>query len=286
MNKLLEIEPVKCSSNLRGLRKLLNESEVSIRNLNSMGIASGNYGQLLIPILVKQLPYELVIEFHRKKDSKKVGDVDELIDFIKFEIEKREAANLISGITINTHETSRGKGHYQASRNKNNLPTSTALNAIVKSTCIFCNSNSHTVIKCRSFTNEQKRYKLKKEGRCYRCITGKHLISQCKVKIQPCEICSSFQHNSLFCPKTRNKHASQIKTPEKTEVDANPDNETVVSSVLKSQNSSRGYTTLLQTSAVQVESNSKKLIARILFDSGSQKPFIRKDLADALNLRS
>ncbi|GFQ96530.1 uncharacterized protein TNCT_592151 [Trichonephila clavata] len=93
MNKLLVIEPVKSSFNLKGLRKLHDESEISIRNLYSMGVASGNYVHLLIPILLKQLPHDLVVEFHRQKYSKNIGDVKELMKFIKFEIESRESAN-------------------------------------------------------------------------------------------------------------------------------------------------------------------------------------------------
>ncbi|GFU46773.1 integrase catalytic domain-containing protein [Trichonephila clavipes] len=47
MNKLLEIEPVKSSFNLEGFKKLHDESETNIRNLDSLGIVSGNYGHLL-----------------------------------------------------------------------------------------------------------------------------------------------------------------------------------------------------------------------------------------------
>ncbi|GFS50718.1 transposable element Tcb1 transposase, partial [Trichonephila clavipes] len=94
MNKLLEIEPVQSFFNLKGLRKLHDESEINIRNLDSVGIASGNYGHLLIPIILKQLPHDLVVEFHVQKDSKDIGDVRELMKFIKFEIESRESANI------------------------------------------------------------------------------------------------------------------------------------------------------------------------------------------------
>ena len=67
VNKLLEIEPVKSSSNIKALRNLYDESEISIRNLHSMGVASDNFGHLLIPILLKQLPHNLIVEFYRKK---------------------------------------------------------------------------------------------------------------------------------------------------------------------------------------------------------------------------
>ncbi|GFY69282.1 DUF1758 domain-containing protein [Trichonephila inaurata madagascariensis] len=168
-----------------------------------MGIASGNYGHLLIPIMLKQLPHDLVVEFHRQKDSKNIGDVRELTKFIKFEIESRESANIALGHSQEIPENSRYPPRNlsyqrQQSKFKHNFPSSSALTTIVKNVCIFCNSDTHTSIGCQIFSNEEKRYKLKKEGICYRCMTYKYLISQCKVKITPCETCQSLQHNSLF----------------------------------------------------------------------------------------
>ncbi|GBM10744.1 hypothetical protein AVEN_129-1 [Araneus ventricosus] len=166
INKLLEIEPVKSSFNLRGLRKLHDESEISIRNLNSMGIDSKNYGHLLIPILLKQLPHDLVIEYHRKRDSGKTGDVHELIKFIKFEIESQESANIVTGHTHKVSESRqfwRNSSYHGQPKIKPNAPSSAALNTVVKNVCIFCNCDTHPALKCNFLTNEQKRYKLKKE---------------------------------------------------------------------------------------------------------------------------
>ncbi|GFQ65269.1 integrase catalytic domain-containing protein [Trichonephila clavata] len=165
MNKLLEIEPVKSSFNLKGLRKLHDESEINIGNLYSMGVASGNYGHLLIPILLKQLPHDLVVEFHRQKDSKNIGDVKELMKFIKFEIESRESANIAStrAFTENSRYLPRNLSYQpQQPKLKNNFPSSSALTTVVRNVCIFCNSDTHTSIGCQIFSNEEKRYKLKR----------------------------------------------------------------------------------------------------------------------------
>ncbi|GFX59781.1 DUF1758 domain-containing protein [Trichonephila clavipes] len=70
-----------------------------------MGIASENYGHLLIPIILKQLQHDLVVEFHRQKDSKDIGDVRELMKFIKFE--SRESANIPLGHSQKIPENSR-----------------------------------------------------------------------------------------------------------------------------------------------------------------------------------
>ncbi|GFU47605.1 DUF1758 domain-containing protein [Trichonephila clavipes] len=135
MNKLLEIEPVKSSSNLKRLRELHDESKINIRNLDSMGIASGNYGHLLIPILLKQLPHDLVVEFHRQKDYKNIGDVKELMKFIKFEIESHESANITLGHSQEIPENFRYSPRnlsYQRHQPKfkHNFPSSSALTTL------------------------------------------------------------------------------------------------------------------------------------------------------------
>ncbi|GFS41540.1 DUF1758 domain-containing protein [Trichonephila inaurata madagascariensis] len=45
------------------------------------------------------------------------------------------------------------------------------------------------------------------------------------------------------------------------------------------------YVTLLQTAEVQVINGCNKVMAKLLFDSGSQKSFIRNGLKRALNLK-
>lgn len=69
VNKLMEIEQVKFSSNIRWLRSLYNKREISIRNVQAMGVGSENFGHLLIPILLKQLPHNLILELHRKRNN-------------------------------------------------------------------------------------------------------------------------------------------------------------------------------------------------------------------------
>ena len=55
MNKILNLEPIKSENNIKALRKLHDSCEISIRNLNSLGVLSGSYGHLLLPILLKLL---------------------------------------------------------------------------------------------------------------------------------------------------------------------------------------------------------------------------------------
>ncbi|GBO18374.1 hypothetical protein AVEN_130645-1 [Araneus ventricosus] len=249
-----------------------------------MGIDSKNYGHLLIPILLKQLPHDLVIEYHRKRDSGKTGDVHELIKFIKFEIESRESANIVTGHTHKVSESrqfSRNSSYHGQPKIKPNAPSSAALNTVVKNVCIFCNCDTHPTLKCNFLTNEQKHYKLKKEGLCYRCMMHKHLMSKCQVKISPCETCQSSQHNFLFCPKNKAKSSPLNKPKSET------DQKVMLASVMNSQDKPGNFVTLLQTAKVEIQGNgSQTVMARLLFDPGSQKSFVRSDLKQALKLKT
>ncbi|GFX96417.1 putative pao retrotransposon peptidase superfamily [Trichonephila clavipes] len=89
MNKILNLESVKYSSNVRGLRKLYDQLDVSVRNLDSMNATSGSYGHLIKPVLLKLIPNDLVLEFHRQKKDGREIDVSELIRFLRKEIVSR-----------------------------------------------------------------------------------------------------------------------------------------------------------------------------------------------------
>ncbi|GFU45184.1 integrase catalytic domain-containing protein [Trichonephila clavipes] len=109
-------------------------------------------------------------------------------------------------------------------------------------------------------------------------MTYRHLISQCKVKITPCETGQSLQHNSLFCPKTKTKPPllnNSIEIPEVGNV-KKPETETqvkeiVMSSALNPSYSPKNYGSLLQMAEVQVINGCNKVMARFLFDSGDRK---------------
>ncbi|GBM07525.1 hypothetical protein AVEN_100723-1 [Araneus ventricosus] len=56
---------------------------------------------------------------------------------------------------------------------------------------------------------------------------------------------------------------------------------------MNSQDKPGNFVTLLQTTKVEIQGNSsQKVMARLLFDSGSQKSFIRSDLKQALKLKT
>ncbi|GFY73457.1 uncharacterized protein TNIN_47261 [Trichonephila inaurata madagascariensis] len=95
MNKLLNLEPLRNSSNIRALRRLYDDLEINIRSLESLNVVSGTYGQLLCPILLKLIPEDISLEYNRKRKSNSEFDVSELVNFIKTEVECRENTKLL-----------------------------------------------------------------------------------------------------------------------------------------------------------------------------------------------
>ena len=87
MNNLLNLNPARNFCNLHALRKLYINCEENIRNLNNLCGSSTSHGHLLTPILLKVLPQDLIIEIKRKCGEKNYSYVNELIYFIKNEIE-------------------------------------------------------------------------------------------------------------------------------------------------------------------------------------------------------
>lgn len=50
MNKLLLIESVKTIYNIKALRKMYDAIEIQVKSLQSLGIATGTYSNLLCPV--------------------------------------------------------------------------------------------------------------------------------------------------------------------------------------------------------------------------------------------
>ncbi|XP_054713877.1 uncharacterized protein LOC129223335 [Uloborus diversus] len=271
MNNLLNLDPVKHSSNVKALRTLYDSCEINIRSLNSLGIVSESYGSLLGPIILKLLPDDMNLEFNRKRNSKKQYNVTELLDFIRLEVESLEASNVI----INSKKR---KSNSEFAQNKNNysrsVPTTSALTTMTNSYCYYCNENTHDVRKCEK-TNEQKRMILKNQGRCYKCFRKGHVSFKCRVKIPPCKVCNSVNHNKLFCRKI----VSDSEDKENAIASLSLNSKTI------SETADKGI--YLQTCTVHVSDKNSLLsrITRILLDSGSQKTFIKSELAKELKLK-
>ncbi|RWR98650.1 hypothetical protein B4U79_02911, partial [Dinothrombium tinctorium] len=90
MNKLLNLEPVKKSSDVKQLRRLFDFCEVQIRSLETLGVATDTYGNLLCPVLMKMIPDDIALEFSRRRGKDDEWKVLDLLKFLQSEVESRE----------------------------------------------------------------------------------------------------------------------------------------------------------------------------------------------------
>ena len=275
MTKLLNLEPVRNSSNIKALRILYDQLEINIRSLESLRVVAGSYGQLLCPIVMKLLPNDLSLDYNRARESKSEFNILELMEFFKLELEARECQNLLEQADVRNDGFAKGRG-YNNRDNKRFVKNEVSFATCAKrNACLFCDK-FHPSLNCRTFSAREKRSKLKREGRCYRCLEkGSHLSSNCKEQIPPCQTCKSPAHNELFCSEWKNM-AAEVETPQNSE--------SVVSSVAHSEKV--GSDSILPTCAVRVRNpgqGSRSKIVSVLFDSASSCSFVTKDIASEWN---
>ncbi|GFY45804.1 integrase catalytic domain-containing protein [Trichonephila inaurata madagascariensis] len=95
MTKLLQLETVKSVNNVPALRKLYDNIEIQVRSLQSLGIRTETYSNLLFPVILQKVPLEINILYNRQRKCD-ATDINDLICFLKQEIQSRETAFSIS----------------------------------------------------------------------------------------------------------------------------------------------------------------------------------------------
>ncbi|GFV59402.1 uncharacterized protein TNCV_3847581 [Trichonephila clavipes] len=61
-NEILSLLSLKNSNDLRSFRKFVDNCNVQLRSLNSLGVSTANYGKILCPMLLKLIPSDLVLD--------------------------------------------------------------------------------------------------------------------------------------------------------------------------------------------------------------------------------
>lgn len=166
INKLLNLPPIRNSSNLKELRNLYDACEIHIRSLKSLGIELESYGNLLFPIITKLIPDDLMLNYNREsKDETQAWNVAKLLDYMRAEIETRERTMSFRRNEYNDNMRSESKPankreffdrDFQSKKVfKQKMPTAATLNTNVENKCIFC-SESHDIEFCSKTVEEKK----------------------------------------------------------------------------------------------------------------------------------
>jgi hypothetical protein len=185
ISKLLNMTPLKNTSNLQELRNLYFKCQTQIRSLDSLGVKSENYSVMLSAIILKLFPSDLALEFSKGQISSSNHNLDELMDFLHRAITARERTFHVRSFSPPRHVTHfQSKQSYRGSlgasnRNKFVSSANELLTSTTSSTCIFC-GRGHLSHLCENLNTQKKREKLLRDKRCLLCCKVNCYIKICK----------------------------------------------------------------------------------------------------------
>lgn len=206
MTKLLNLSPVKRSSDIAALRQLYDECEIQIRSLESLGVVSETYGSLLCPILLQLIPEDIALEYSRKRGESDEWSVTHVMDFLQTEILSRERAAQLTRSNKDKDNQSlhkpfkRTDAASELKQKMQSLSSAAALHTANQRTqnCVFCNDAEHEPEHCPSHNVAERREILKKTGRCFVCLGPRHIAKNCRIKDTSCYQCGR-RHHSAVC---------------------------------------------------------------------------------------
>ena len=266
MEELIKIPP--CSGDRpAALRFVYNKINVNIRGLASMGIDSGQYGSLLIPVIMTKLPQDLRLHVARETD-KEVWEIDELMSLLRKEVEAREATEMIKLHQVKNPINSGFRNPPQSP------PTAAALLASgLPVRCVYCHE-AHYSASCTKFQTPQARKEiLLKSGRCFNCLKANHKSKECE-SLKTCGHCKRKHHQSI-CDKA-NVNDSNLADGQVSKNTHN--NDGTPTSTNTTNVSKNRQVILLQTAHAMASATAggTSVPVRVLFDNGSQLSCHRK----------
>ena len=138
MDELLKIPNCSGTERSTSLRFVHDQISVHVRGLSSLGIASGEYGGLLIPVIMAKLPSEIRVRIARETKSS-VWKMDGILEIIKQEVEAREMSEGVKAqeerkqtMHVSTTQASQAPNHecilhWQARSNEQHLTNALCL---------------------------------------------------------------------------------------------------------------------------------------------------------------
>ncbi|GFQ73131.1 integrase catalytic domain-containing protein [Trichonephila clavata] len=278
IDKLLQTSPLKNSNDVKSFRSLFNHIQKNIRSLESLSVKKDSYSSILVPILTKLLPPDLLLEYNKLPSNTSDCEIDILTDFLSSQLTARERTFLNINNSIPEMKPRTKMNHTEYRRQ----PTASMLiNESVPSRkiendqiCLFCKSNRHSAVSCinNHLSLEEKVEICKRAGSCFRCLNHKnkkrHLSSSCRANVK-CDLCSG-RHVTVMCMGKGKAREDFSKTE---------NNDSALS------NASIRKRVMLQTIIVKISGAKQKHMIRLIIDSGSSGSYISEFAARKLQLK-
>ncbi|GFG32571.1 hypothetical protein Cfor_09641, partial [Coptotermes formosanus] len=256
------------------LATLYDKVSGHLRALETLGVTK-KHAAFILPMVESALPRQVLKTWQRTgaHDNKMEDELGNLLIFLQKEVESDQRIKIAS-TTFSMKEPEQKIETMSPSTAQ--CLTSTSNKKDFKKSCIWCDKDNHTSLKCyklNELTINERKDVLTKKKACTICLRKGHNYKICRAYNIRCLICGK-RHSTTICygqnllPKT---------------MEATKEITTTTASSTHSWNS-KNYTTLLQTAVIQIEYKGKKLPIRALFDSGSQRSYIRKQIIEELNI--
>ena len=281
MEALLSVPGVMSHQDIRGLRRLHDSIETHVRGLRALKVPAHSYGALLASALVNKLPPELKLILTRELGGS-AWDLEQLMTAFGRELDARERV-FVSGNTSGNKKC------------QPRPPTAAALVADSSGSrpfCVYC-KKEHASSSCSTVTKVAARKEsLHRDGRCFVCLKRHHLSRDCRCNVN-CRKCRGRHHVSICTKGSGNSsgestsHRSPPGTSGTTDLERPHPETSKGTQTINSHCSDPKTGILLQTARLHLISSgdeATEITARAMFDSGSQRTYISKQLRDRLQL--
>lgn len=192
---------------------------------------------------------------------------------------QERTANLTRTDSVQQEREMNERQSWKTSEYKNKrLSSAAALHAVSyvqHPSCISCKNSDHKSNECNMETIEEKKKKLKRQGRCLVCLGTRHIARKCRAQGISCEK-HARRHLTFLCHEQLHEaHQHASTSPAVSAADA---------LITASPCSSDKSAVLLQTATTWVETPTDRVLTQCLMDGGSMRSFIREDVSRALKL--
>lgn len=266
------------------LASIYDKLESHIRALDTLGVTTDKCAAMLYPLVESSLPEDVLRAWQRSgmqavdaSGQPETKDrLEKLLEFLQREVENQERIDMaLQGFRLATEDDE----YKQRDGEPETLKDVASASALLTSTkeerqvqCVFC-KRKHDSQDCevaRTMSLADRKECARKEDACYKCAKRGHIALKCKTRGLKCGWCEK-RHILLFCPTLPEKDNAPNKLVEK---------KTIVENNLATLDATPQV--CLQTLRVKIYSDSKEKVARAIIDTGSQRSYIRADLANEL----
>ena len=257
-----------------------------VSSLVELGNTFSALSVTLSPMILASIPENCRMKFNaswRKIESSGVAKLESLMGFLAEQAflieESREQAKFASnqGSSRFFSKSNNDRGSQSVHGGKHGSPRdsqsrfSFATNGSAPNhSCIFCEKD-HSSAKCtKKLSPEERRKRIAAENGCLRCLRRNHDVKKCRAKVENCSNCAG-RHSKLVCLKRETLASAALEVEGATASCA-------------SAGVGQPTETLLQTAYAWLVNGNKKILARVLLDSGSQVSLVSSKVAKILGL--